>query len=339
MLLRRLMVMVCAGLVWMAASPLCAADTLAFRISTENTATHVQTLMVKRFAALLAERTQGRLDVEFHSAAELFRDQDVIKALNEGKVEMAVPGMWQLDRFEPNVGLFMLPSFYGREAATHYRIRDGKIGQEVNTRLESKINGKVLGRWIDLGHAHLYFSEHRVSRHEDLAGLRIRVAGGEANKARLVQFGAEPLIIPWPDFPAALAAGKVSGVLTSHETVVSAQLWTKGIRYGFEDREYFAQYIPVVAGAFWSRLPGDLQGILAATWEETVDAARREAALAQDKARQTLLDNGVEIVVPTSQAIAAWREKLISQQSALAARMSLDEALLSAALQELETSP
>lgn len=32
----------------------------------------------------------------------------------------------------------------------------------------------MLGRWIDLGHAHLFSMEKKISRHEDIHGLKIR---------------------------------------------------------------------------------------------------------------------------------------------------------------------
>ncbi|MBF0374792.1 MAG: TRAP transporter substrate-binding protein DctP, partial [Alphaproteobacteria bacterium] len=227
------------------------AESWVLRISTENTASHVQTGAVQNFVDRLTARAGDRLKVEYEHSARLFRDQDVVRAMADGKVDMAVPGMWQLDRFVPEIGLYMLPMFYGLSEAEHHKVRDGAVGRDIDARIQEALDATVIGRWIDLGLTHLYFSEKRVTRHEDLAGLRIRVAGGSINLERLRAFGAHPVVIPWPDFPTALRDRQVDGVLTTAETVKSAALWTSGIRWAFEDGEYFAQYVPIVSRSFW----------------------------------------------------------------------------------------
>ncbi len=298
------------------------------RISTENTAGHVQTQAIERFARQLEQASGGRIEVDFHHSAQLFRDRDVIAALSSGKVEMAVPGMWQLDRYVPDVGLYMLPLFYGRTAEENYRLRDGEVGKIVSGRVESDLGVEVLGRWLDLGHAHLYFTDTQVRRHEDLAGLKVRIPGGVANRARLEAFGVNPVVVAWPDLPNALERDQVKGVLTTHETVRSAELWRNGVRFSFEDREYFAQYVPMINARFWAGLPADLQQLLRDTWEQVVDDQREAAARAQVDARTALLDTGVKVMVPDVAALAEWRRVARQRESAMIRQMGVDPALV-----------
>lgn len=306
-------------------------------ISTENTPTHVQTRMVRKFVETLAARTQGRLKVEHHDSAELFRDSDIVRALSEGKVQMAVPGLWQLDRYEPNVGIFMLPSFYGLDASTNHAIRDGRLGQEVNARLEEAIDVTVIGRWIDLGHAHLFFTGTDVARHEDLAGLRIRIPGGEANKGRLKAFGAEPVLVPWPDLPLALEQRRVEGMLTTYETIASAELWKKGVRHVFEDQEYFAQYVPIVSRPFWNTLDDGVKADIQASWNAIVDEARAQAADAQKAAKRTLTDNQVTVATPSAAQLRTWRASAIANEPEIVKAVGISEDLRQLAIGEINT--
>lgn len=311
------------------------ANVPVLRISTENTADHVQTKAIARFAELLEQAGNSRLQVRFYHGAQLFRDRDVIAALTAGKVEMAVPGMWQLDRYVPDAGLYMLPLFYGRPPEVHYRVRDGAIGREVNRRIENNLNVTVPGRWLDLGYAHLYFTELRVSEHKQLTGLRLRVPGGAANRSRLDAFRADPVVIPWPDVPNALAQGRVQGLLSTHETVRSAALWTRGIRYGFEDHEYFAQYVPMISQGFWQRLPADLQRLVRQSWEQIVDEQRNAAALAQQQARQELQQNGIDIITPDADTLAQWRRIARRLEPAIIKEMNIDTELVQQAKREV----
>lgn len=316
-----------------------AAEVPLLRISTENSAGHVHTRAVQRFADDLQRRAGGALEVRLFHSAELFRDRDVVKALRQGKVEMAVPGTWQLDRFDPNVGIFLLPIFYGRDAKAEDRVRDGEIGEIINGSIESRLGVKVIGRWIDLGFAHVYSVERPIQTHRDLAGMRIRIAGGEANALRVAELGAEPRTIPWPDLPAALDQGLVNGVLTTHETVASARLWENGLRYVFEDRQYFPQYVPMVAEGFWRRLPESMRRLIVATWESHVVTARAEAAAAQVEAREVLQRNGVKIVVPSEASLTEWRTKLLARQHQLVQSMGIDPLLVERVAQTLERAP
>ena len=299
------------------------------RISVENNDRHVQTQAIKRYADEIKAKLQGRIDVQFFANARLFRDQDIIQALAQGKVEMGVPGTWHVSRFEPNVEIFLLPLFYGRPAQANYNVVDGAVGQTIASRLEGDLQLKVVGRWIDLGHAHLFGVGKKILRHEDIEGLRVRVAGGAANKLRIQALGGLPTIIPWPDLPEYMQQGRVDAVLTSYETVQSAMLWEKGIKHAFEDREYFPQYIPLVRLSFWNKLSDDMRRILTDTWEKHVDVARREAAEAQINAKNILVAKGVQIVVPDPHKMEAWRQKMLSQQDEFVKILKIDPELVS----------
>jgi len=314
------------------------AGAIVFRISTENAANHVQTRVVQRFADTLARKSQGRLQVEFKHSAQLFRDQDVIRALNEGKVDMAVPGTWQLDRYDPYVSVLMLPMFFGRDAADHHRVRDGKVGQLISSHLEESLQVVVPGRWIDLGHANLYSTGQAVTGPKAMAGLRIRIAGGEAIAAQMA-VGAVPVVVAWPDLPATLQRGRLDGLITTHETLASAKLWEQGVANASEIKVYFAQYIPLISRRYWSQLPEDLRNIIRESWESGVNEARLEAAKAQSEAQRTLLAHGVKVLQPTREAMQAWRDRGMAGQGEIAKKLGVPEALVKQAQQALMQTP
>ena len=314
-------------------------NTMVFRISTENTANHVQTRVVQRFADALAKRSQGRLSVEFKHSAQLFRDQDVVRALSEGKVDMAVPGTWQLDRYDPYVSVLMLPMFFGLDAADHHRVRDGQVGQLISRHLEDALQVVVPGRWIDLGHANVYATQQVVTGYSNMAGLRIRIAGGEAIAAQMVAVGAVPVVVAWPDLPNTLQRGRLDGLITTHETIASAKLWEQGIAHATEVKVYFAQYIPLISRSFWNQLPEDLRSMVRESWETGVNAARLEAAQAQSGARRTLDAHGVKLVQPSKEAMQAWRDRGLASQAETARKLGVPEALVLQAQKELAKKP
>lgn len=308
------------------AAPAAASETPlrpTMRISVENTDRHVQTRFVRRFAEILAEAAEDRLDVRFHADARLYRDSDVIYALGRGRIEMAVPGTWHVSRAVPEVGVFLLPTFYGRPPELNRRLLAGPLGLALNERIEERLNVRIPGSWFDLGHAHLFAVGKPILRHEDIAGLRIRVAGGPANARRIEAFGGRPAVIPWPDLPAWLDRGAVDGVLTTPATVVSARLWERGVSSVFLDRQYFPQYVPMIARPFWDRLAPDLRETIVRIWEPLAEEQRAAAAEDQEEALRTLAAHGVRLFRPAPEVLELWRKRLLPFEDSMAEELGI----------------
>ncbi|MDP1952496.1 MAG: TRAP transporter substrate-binding protein DctP, partial [Betaproteobacteria bacterium] len=229
------------------------------RISLDTNATHVRNKGTEAFAAELKKRLGNKFAVEIYPSAQLFRDRDIPKALRQNAIEMGIPGTWQLDGIEPNTAIQMLPMFYGVDADTVHKIMDGKLGQFVNKRMEERLKVKILGKWMDLGFQHFYSVSKPITKYDDLKGMKIRFPGGSANAARIKGLGGAPTLIPWPDLPLALSQGVVDALTTTHESTFTAKLWDSGLKYSFEDYQYFGQYVPMVNLDFWNKQPKDVQ--------------------------------------------------------------------------------
>ncbi len=304
------------------------AETFVMRISTENSEQHFQTRIVHRFAEAVTRRSVGRLEARHSASGFLFRDRDVVEAMQLGQLEMAVPGTWQIDRRVPDVALFQLPYFYGRDAKSIQDVLDGEPGRILSRRIEDKLQLVVLGGWIDLGFAHLFGVGNEIRCYEDVKKRRIRVAGGQGNISRLEGLGASAFVVPWTDLPAALSQKTVDGILTTFATVESAGLWKNGVNSAFVDRQYFAHYVPLISRRFWDRLPDELKAILRDAWQAEFAQARLLAAEAQSSALKTFLDNGGHVVEPSEESRRSARQALMVDQKRLIAVLDIDPALV-----------
>ncbi|MFV0422397.1 TRAP transporter substrate-binding protein DctP [Oleidesulfovibrio sp.] len=305
-----------------------AAGTPVMRISLENTESHMQTGVVRTFAQRVNQELEGKLKVVVYSNARLFRDRDAVYALAQGKVEMIVPGTWNIARIEPSVNLFMMPVFYGRSAQDVYALLESPVGDKLAEKIEKTINAKVLGVWLDLGHTQMFTLSRPLTAARYVEGMTIRVAGGISNEMRISALGGLPRIIAWPDLPAWLESGSVDGVLTSYETVASAKLWEYGLRYAFEDNEYFAQYVPIVSARFWNGLPVGIREVVQRIWDEVALEGRLQAAEAQERAKNILQREGLQITVPSRRQVRMLRERVLPRQDEIAQATHVDMELL-----------
>ncbi len=287
------------------------AEPIRMRISVDSPAGHIKTIVMGEYVAAIKAKAGDKLAIELFHSGQLFNDRDVGKAIRQGAVEMAAPGTWLLGGVDPNFNFTGLPVTYGIELSRLRVITDGEIGRELNKSLETKLNAKVLGPWLEMGSGHWYTLKRPINRYEDLKGLTIRTPGGATNELRLKYFKANPVTIPYPDLALALSQGKADGFLSAHDSVVSSKMWEAGVKYSFEDYQLPAHYVPLVSLAFWEKLSQELKNILTDTWRDQVPAQRAAMKAAEDNARKTLLANGFTIVAADEKSRTETRNKMM----------------------------
>ena len=316
------------------ASSLMSAPALALekmRITLDTNPSHVRNKGVEIFAEELRKRVGNKLSVEIYPSGQLFRDRDVPKALRSGAVEMAVPGTWQLDGVEPNAGLQTLPMFYGVEAAVVTQVMDGKLGTFLNGRLEERLRIKIPGKWMDLGMQHFFGINKPINNYDDLKGQKIRHSGGTANAGRINALGSNAILVPFPDVPMAMSQGVIDGAATTYESAWSSKLHESGLKYAFEDNQFFGQYIPMINQAFWQKLPKDVQEAILASWDIAANAQREMAGKAQIDARDSLVKAGMKIARPSPANLVTKRKALMAIQDDLVKQMKIDADAVDAA--------
>ena len=304
------------------------AEGVKLRASLDTTAAHIRTKSVGLYLDAIKSRSNGTIETELYHSGQLFRDANVGKALRQGGTEMAVPGTWVLSGFEPSLEFTTLPATYGRSREELYKLSDGEVGQQLNKSLEQKLNAKVLGKWFDLGHSHTFATSKPLNGPNDLKGLKIRTSGGAGQMVRVKFFEGVPNFTAWPDVPLALSQGTFDGLFTTNESTQSAKLWESGVKYSLQDYQFYAQYMPMVSGAFWSKLSPDLQKVVTGVWEERIDDMRKTMAEAQAKALETMKQNGVTVVSPTKAQIEEMRKRLMAGEDEVIKELKLDKALV-----------
>jgi len=304
---------------------------LKMRISLDTSATHTRTVMTTRWAEALKKTTGGKVEPEVFHSAQLFRDRDVAKALRQGGAEMGIPGPWNLTGLEPNLDLFQTPAFYGRVREEIYKVTDGDVGKTLNDMMEKKIGIKVPGKWMDLGAAHTFATSKPLNGPADLKGLKIRTSGGAGQFIRVKYFEGVPNFTAWPDVPLALSQGTFDALITTNESLVSAKLWEAGVKFGLQDYQFFAQYIPMISASFWGKLPAEFQKAITDSWAANIDAFRNEMAESQAKAVGIMSEKGVKVVAPSKADIDAIRTKLMATEDDVVKELKLDKALVTKA--------
>jgi tripartite ATP-independent transporter DctP family solute receptor len=264
-----------------------------------------------RFADLLRERTQGRINVKNYFAGQLFagKQTNEFTLLNQGVADFAFGSTinWSPQVKELNLFAmpFMFPSYKALDA-----VQEGEPGRKLFSLIEAK--GVVPLAWGENGFREVTNSKRTVRKPEDLAGLKIRVVGSPIFIDTFRALGANPVNMNWAEAQQAFASGTVDGQENPIVTViVPSKLWTtqKHVtvwRYAID---------PLVIGVSkvtWDSLtPADREivkktAVEVAAWQK---AGARKGLENSTEGIDTLKKNGMEVVVLTPAETASFRDK------------------------------
>jgi C4-dicarboxylate-binding protein DctP len=292
-------------------------DTIKLRFSLDTAPSHPRNQAISDYLGKLEEASQGKIKTELFQSGQLFADLNVTKALLQGQVDMASPGTWTMTGLVPDCDFCQLPALYSPPVELFRRCSDGPLGEHVNKQLETKLRSHVIGLWLELGNDNWYTTKKEIRSLDDIAGLKIRSPGGAGISWRIAFAHGIPNVTPWPNVPLALSQGTFDGFVSTDESVNSAKLWEAGVKYSYADHQFYANYIPIVSDAFWSRLGPAEQKLMRDVWAAHIARYRTMAAKSQADAREAMISHGVSFADPSPEQVAADRKRMIAAQADL----------------------
>jgi TRAP-type transport system periplasmic protein len=310
-------------------------EPLLLRCSLDTVPSHTRNATIKDYLGKIEAAAGGKIRTQLFESGQLFPDAQVGKALLQGQVEMAAPGSWSLTGILADADFLQLPILYGRPIEIVHRAVDGRPGQLIAAQIEQKLNAHVIGPWLDLGFFNWYSTSKPLNSFADLKGLKIRNNGGAGQAWRTQFMGAVPNTTPLPAVALALSQGTFDGLITTNETIASAQYWEAGVRHALEDHQFTGEYVPVISLAFWRKLPAELQQFFTDAWRDNIVAYRASMAAAQSRARETLQAHGISIAVPTAEELAATRRDMMVHQEQVAQLSRISPEMLAAVAAEM----
>src|SRR5579864_1079833 len=298
-------------------------DTIKMRCSLDTAPSHPRNQAILDYVAKLEEASKGKIKSEVFQSGQLFADLNVTKALLQGQVDMAAPGTWTMTGLVPDCDFCQLPALYSPAIDVFRRCADGAPGEAVNKQLEGKIRSHILGHWLELGNENWYTTKKEIRSLDDLSGLKIRSPGGAGISWRIAFVHGIPNVTPWPNVPLALSQGTFDGFVSSDESVNSAKLYEAGVKYSYADHQFYANYIPMVSDAFWSKLGEAERKLMRDIWAANIERYRAMSEKSQADARKTMQSNGVSFADPSAERVAADRKRMIEAQADLIRDMKL----------------
>jgi tripartite ATP-independent transporter DctP family solute receptor len=319
-----LLVMCLAAIAGAATTVACGGGTsvVALRLGHDQPAGHPYDQAAARFAQGVEDASNGAIRITVYPAAQLGDSPEQIEGLHLGTLDMALAAFSHASQFCPELGLFGAP-FLFRDDRHFAAVFDGPIGEELEGACGRRYGVRLLATMTS-GDRVLFNGRRPVERPADLAGLKVRVMGGEADALTWKAFGAIPVPMPYSEVYSALQAGVIDGAENEPVSILTNRF--------YEAAKHIAptRHLVLPMGLFISdrtlarlsesdRVMVREQARRAATWERTLMAERNAAALAEMQQR-----HGVQL---STVDVTALRDEGRPVQDRVAAALQL-QALL-----------
>jgi tripartite ATP-independent transporter DctP family solute receptor len=283
---------------------------------------HPYDMAARQFASGIEAATGGNVRIAIFPAAQLGDSPEQIEGLHLGTLDLALAAFSHASQFCTELGLFGAPFLFDDEA--HFAaVFDGEIGDELDRTCGERYGVRLLST-LTSGDRVLFNGRRPVEDAGDLAGLKIRVMGGEADALTWQAFGAIPVPMPYSEVYSALQAGVIDGAENEPVSVLTNRFY-EAAGHIAPTRHLVLPMGLFVSDRALSRLPEPTRAMLrdqarrAAEWERRLMAERNAAALGEMRDR-----HGVRISAIDS---AVLREKGRPIQDQVAAKLGLEDLL------------
>lgn len=211
------------------------------------------------YAAKANAALGNKAKVIVFGSSQLGGDQELLKKLKLGTVDMALPST-VMTSVAPEFGVFEMP-YLVQDRGHAARIAKNMIHPVLGP-IAEKHGYRILGVWEN-GYREITNNKRPIVKPEDLAGVKLRVPNGIWRVKMFKTYGANPSPMALKEVFVALQTGVMDGQENPLTQIYSQKFQEVQKFLSLTGHVYTPAYL--TAGASWSKLPADVQKILADT--------------------------------------------------------------------------
>ncbi len=266
------------------------------KLSNQFPPSHHVSKALELFAQKVEEYSGGKITIEIFHSAQLFKDTEIVEALQEGLVPIGLVPVNKWSGMIPATDIFEMP-FVFKELASIGQFIDAGAGELLDAAFIEK--GVVDLFWADYGFVQFFNNKRPLATPADFEGLKIRTfSNGTAET--VVALGGTPVVMSSSEMYMALQRHTVDGATTGMPAAVSRKI--------FEVQKYLticnyttAQFVVQCSLDWWDGLSEEEQAMLKKAGNDAAEWLRGYIAESEANAQQVITDAGLEILILTEE--------------------------------------
>jgi len=269
---------------------------MSFKVSNQFPPSHNISKGLLVFAEKLKEHSNGEITAELFDSAQLFKDSEILEALQDNLVECGISTAVRWSGMVPEINILESPFLFKNfeSIARFFESEGGKI-------LEAEFEKRGIKNiaWLDNGFNQMFNNKRPLRVPEDFKGVTMR-SFGSGDAETLKALGAGPTVMSSSEMYMALQRGTMDGATTTMDAAVSRKI-IEVIKYATESNYSVSQIVLQVNKDWWDSLPQETREVISKAAKDTEIWVRNAIKTADDAAREKILAAGIEIYVPTEE--------------------------------------
>lgn len=264
-------------------------------------ATNFHTETLQSFANDVDKATGGKLKIQVHANASLFKANEIKRAVQSGQAPIGEVLLVNFENENPIYGADGIPFL----AASYPEAKKLAAAQKpILDKLLAAQGMKLLYTvaWPPQG----IYANKDITSVADMRGLKWRAySPATAKIAELV--GAQPVTIQAAELPQALATGVVNSYMSSGSTGYDSKTY-ESIKFWYDTQAWLPKNAVIVNQKAFDALDKPTQD---AVLKAAADAEKRGWAVSEEKNewyKKALADKGMKIVKPTPKLMADMKQ-------------------------------
>lgn len=232
------------------------AQAQTYKLAFPDNAQHPTMKVAQRFAATVAQKTNGRFKVDVFPGGTLGSETNIVAGLQTGTVDFTMHTAGYVSSYVPTIGALDIPFVFKDKAAAQKALA-GEIGRQLAGDALAK-NIVVLG-WSQNGWRNVESVDRTITSPKDMNGVKIRIQAGPIFAAMFKQLGAVPVVIDAADLYVALQQKTIDAIEIPLPSTISFKTFEVAKRIALTHHVYNATLFMASKPKFDAMAPADQQ--------------------------------------------------------------------------------
>jgi tripartite ATP-independent transporter DctP family solute receptor len=279
-----------------------------FRVGMGDAIDSDQGAMAKQFKKLVESLSKGEIEVELFPNGALGTETEMLQNTRRGTLDMAFVGVGNAVPFVQALGSLTMPYLI----ENHYeaiQATTGGLGAHWNALAAEKGGFNILG-WTYSNFRYITNSKRPVAKLADVKGLKIRIPQNKVLMATLKAWDANPVPMAWSETFTAMQQGVVDG--QENPYIVNYTMKFHEVQSYLTEVHYQYSLQPLIVGVkSMEKYDDATRALLIRAGIEAQQYCIAFQILEAGKAKQGMIDNGVEVSVLEDEA--EWKKLAIEK--------------------------
>ena len=291
---RTLTVVLAALLIFTMAGAASAQYKATMKLASVTPPDHFYNVGARKFADLIKERTNGRIEIKNYPAGQLGKgEREITEAIQQGAVELLITSTGPMGGFSPSINILDFP-FLFRDFKHVDLVMDGPVGRKLLNDFE-KANITALAFWEN-GFRHLTNNKRSIKKVEDGKGLKIRTMENKVHLAAWKAAGLNPTPMSWGEVFTALQQGVIDGQENPIAIIASNKLWDAGQKHFSFTAHVYSPAPLLMTKTKFDAMPKQDQDLFLKTALEVAQFQRKINRDAEEASMKEMASKGVTVV-------------------------------------------